>query len=166
MQIDDILRPGDGPAYSTMVGHSQREPQFLSSTDSASLQLSTSICMPFNPYRQSRIPDHMSRSRLPTQMPPNQARVQPARAISYDTMASSTTYKPVYHPTRASMAASTENVYASSPFVTTCTPITFDMESTYLGSCQSPETADPANMWGQSMFSLRKQILVTAADIC
>ncbi|KAL8703268.1 MAG: hypothetical protein Q9201_003549 [Fulgogasparrea decipioides] len=94
--------------------------------------------------------DHLNRPRVPTPMPLKQARVQPARAISYDAAASSMTYKPVYHTSRASMAATVENIYASSPLATTCTPDTFNMDSSYLGSCQSPETADPANMWGQT----------------
>ncbi|KAL8639464.1 MAG: hypothetical protein Q9228_003506 [Teloschistes exilis] len=133
-----------------MVGHSQLEPQVLSSTDSASLQLSTSICMPFNPYRQYRIPDHLSRPRIPAQIPRKQARAQPVRATSYDAVNSPMAYKPAYYPTRAAMGSKMENVYATSPLVTTSTPDSFNMGSAYLASCQTPETAGSFDMWGQT----------------
>ncbi|KAL8719526.1 MAG: hypothetical protein Q9225_003469 [Loekoesia sp. 1 TL-2023] len=103
--------------------------------------------MPFNPYRQFRLPDHLNRSRAPMQMPPKQARPQPARAISYDA-SSNMTYKPVYNPNRAPMSATTEDVYINSPLTTICTPDSFNRGSSYFRSCQSPETADPNDMWG------------------
>ncbi|KAL8729730.1 MAG: hypothetical protein Q9166_004558 [cf. Caloplaca sp. 2 TL-2023] len=134
-----------------MVGHARLEPQVLSSIDSTSLQLSTSICIPpFNPYRQYRIPDHLNRPRGPTQMAQKQARMQPTRAYSYDTSASAMTYKPVYHPSHPSMTSPAENVYTTPPLTTVCTPDSFNMGSNYLQSCVSPEAAGPADMWGSS----------------
>lgn len=106
--------------------------------------------MPFNPYRQYRLPDHLSRSRIPLPMPPRQARMQPARAIPYEASTSSMSYKPVYNSTRASLAATTEDLYAVSPLTAVCTPDSYHMASSYFQSCRSPETADPADMWGSS----------------
>ena len=148
-----------------MVGHCQPEPQVLSSINLASLQLSTSISMPFSPYRQYRMSDHLNRARVPVQVPAKQSRMQPVRAHSYDAVASSTTYRPVYHPTHASMAASRENVYTSSPLATTYTPDSFNLDPTYLGSCQTPHTADSANMWGQSTFVPCKTVPRRIADV-
>ncbi|KAL9600548.1 MAG: hypothetical protein Q9219_003094 [cf. Caloplaca sp. 3 TL-2023] len=131
-----------------MVGHSREEPQVDLSTDRPSLQLSTSICMPFNPYRQFRHPDHLNRPRAPMQMPLKQARPQPARAISYDASFANVTYKPFFNSTRAPVSATTEDVYISSPLTTTCTPDSFNVGTSYFRSSQSPETADSADMWG------------------
>ncbi|KAL8973106.1 MAG: hypothetical protein Q9183_000175 [Haloplaca sp. 2 TL-2023] len=106
--------------------------------------------MPFSPYRQYRMSDHLNRARVPVQVPAKQPRMQPVRAHSYDAVASSTTYRPVYQPTHASMAASRENAYTSSPLATTYTPDSFNLDPTYFGSCQTSDTADSANMWGQT----------------
>ncbi|KAL8826186.1 MAG: hypothetical protein Q9170_007498 [Blastenia crenularia] len=82
------------------------------------------------------------------QMLAKQARPQPARAISYDASFSFMNYKPVYNPNRAPMSATTEDVYVHSPLTTICTPDVFNMGSSYLRSCQSPDTPDSADLWG------------------
>ncbi|KAL8680803.1 MAG: hypothetical protein Q9186_003033 [Xanthomendoza sp. 1 TL-2023] len=113
------------------------------------LQLSTSICMPFNPYRPHRLPDHFNRPRGPPQMPQQQARVQPARLFPYNVSTPAMSYKPVYPPSHPSMATPIENIYATPPLITTCTPDSFNMGSTYIQSSISPE-ADPSDIWGSS----------------
>lgn len=57
------------------------------------------------------------------------------------------TYKPVYKPNRPAMAATTEDLYAVSPLTSVCTPDSFSMHSSCFSSCQSPETADPSDLW-------------------
>ena len=60
-------------------------PRFARLRRSISLQLSTSIAMPFNPYRSYRVPDHLNRSRYPVTMPQQQpSRALPMRAASFD----------------------------------------------------------------------------------
>ncbi|KAI4276221.1 MAG: hypothetical protein L6R38_005724 [Xanthoria sp. 2 TBL-2021] len=107
--------------------------------------------MPFHSHRPQRVPDrHFNRPQGPVQMPPKQPRPQPGRVFSYDAASSGMTYKPVYHPPHPSMATPVENVYATPPLTTICTPDSFSMGSTYLPSSLSPETADPSDMWGPS----------------
>ncbi|KAL8938047.1 MAG: hypothetical protein Q9216_004099 [Gyalolechia sp. 2 TL-2023] len=102
--------------------------------------------MPFNPYRQFRVPDHLNRSRAPMQMPTKQARPQPARAISYDASVSSMAYRPVYTPTGPCMST-TEDVYINSPLTSVCTPDSFNVGSSSFRHYQSPEMADPTDLW-------------------
>ncbi|KAI4087950.1 MAG: hypothetical protein LQ344_006429 [Seirophora lacunosa] len=45
------------------------------------------------------------------------------------------------------MAATTEDLYAVSPLTSVCTPDSFSMHSSCFSSCQSPETADPSDLW-------------------
>ncbi|KAL8901464.1 MAG: hypothetical protein Q9207_005187 [Kuettlingeria erythrocarpa] len=48
------------------------------------------------------------------------------------------------------MPAATEDLYAISPLTTVCTPDSFNIGSSHLQPCQSPETADPADMWSSA----------------
>ncbi|KAL8768790.1 MAG: hypothetical protein Q9209_005079 [Squamulea sp. 1 TL-2023] len=98
------------------------------------------------------MPDHFSRPRGSMHIPQKQARPQPARALSYDAAAPGMTYKPVYHQSQASMATPIENIYATPPSTTMCTPESFSMGSAYLQSCVSPETANPSDMWASTAF--------------
>lgn len=81
------------------------------------------------------------------QMPTKQARPQPARAISYDASFSKMAYKPSYNPTGPCMST-TEDVYINSPLTTVYTPDSFNLASSCFEPYQSPETADPTEMWG------------------
>ncbi|KAL8820540.1 MAG: hypothetical protein Q9223_001251 [Gallowayella weberi] len=116
------------------------------------LQLSTSISMPFNPYRQNRYPDHFNRPRGPTQMPQKQARVQPARDFPGNASTPGMTYKPVYHASHPAMATPVENIYATPPLTSMCTPDSFNMGSTYIQSGLLPE-ADPSGNWDTCMLN-------------
>ncbi|KAL8980385.1 MAG: hypothetical protein Q9205_004513 [Flavoplaca limonia] len=117
------------------------------------LQLSTSISMPFHPYRQHRLPDnHFHRPQSSMQMLPKQPRPQPGRAFSYDAATPGMTYKPVYHSAHPSMATPVENLYATPPLTNMCTPDSFSLGSTYLQSSVSPDTADTSDMWASSSF--------------
>ena len=130
---------------------------FLPSIDSTSLQLSTSISMPFHPYRPHRLPDsHFNRPRGPVQMPPKPARPQPGRAFSYDASVSGMPYKPIYHTSHQSTASPVENVNATPPLTTMCTPDSFSMGSTYLQPCVSPETANPSDMWASCTLTFSR----------
>lgn len=65
--------------------YAQRSSIRSAETQYKSLQLSTSIAMPFNPYRSNRVPDHLNRSRYPVTMPQQQpTRALPMRAASFD----------------------------------------------------------------------------------
>ncbi|KAL8922829.1 MAG: hypothetical protein Q9208_004954 [Pyrenodesmia sp. 3 TL-2023] len=59
-------------------------------------------------------------------------------------------FQPAYNPGRLPLAAATEDLYAVSSLTQVCTPDSFNMGSSHLQSCQSPETADPADLWSSA----------------
>lgn len=113
-----------------------------------SLQLSTSLAMPFNPYRQNRVPDHLNRSRYPVTMPqqhPNRA--GPMRATSFDGWHNQhpirTPYQPNYPaPMYSQVNFNQYNSQVSSSIMQT--PKSTDPGMSYFVASQTPE---PQESW-------------------
>ena len=120
-----------------------------------SLQLSTSISMPFNPYRQYRVPDHLNRSRFPVNMPQQQHRMMPARAVSYDGWS---TRAPARVPPQPSYVTTVNShtVYpqshgtpiSSSPF----TPQSTEIGGSYFSAVQTPNIQESSDLWDEGLF--------------
>lgn len=119
-------------------------------TSSISLQLSTSIAMPFNPYRSYRVPDHLNRSRYPVTMPHQQNRGLPVRAASFDGWQNQppnrTPYQPSYATTVNSQVTYNQfngHVASSSIYA----PKSTDLSGSYFAANQTPDMQEPSGFW-------------------
>lgn len=113
-----------------------------------SLQLSTSIAMPFNPYRSYRVPDHLNRSRYPVTMPqPPPNRAIPMRAASFNGWQNQSSGKAPYQPNYSIPVNLQVNFNRSQngegPSNMMPTPKSADLGMTYLMANQTPETQEP-----------------------
>jgi hypothetical protein len=129
-------------------------------TCSVSLQLSTSIAMPFNPYRSYRVPDHLNRSRYPVIMPHQQNRAPPARAASFDGWPNQppgrTPYQPNYATTVNSQVTYNQfngHVASSSIY----TPKSTDLSGSYFAANQTADVQDPNGFWDGGKRSRSRQ---------
>lgn len=111
-----------------------------------SLQLSTSMAMPFNPYRPYRVPNHLNRSRYPVTIPQQQPdRAVPMRAASFDGWQNQPPIRTPYQPNYSTPVNSQVNFnqYNSQvPSSLMPTPKSADLGMSYFVASQTPETQD------------------------
>ena len=120
-----------------------------------SLQLSTSICPPFNPYQPFRRPDHFSRPRYPVILPQHPKRPTPPRATSYDEWQTQRRPEPSYPANQqVSNSHATCFQHCGTPSgAAGYTPASTDLDSAFLSYCSTPIDADVNNLWDESQFT-------------
>ena len=118
-----------------------------------SLQLSTSICMPFNPYRPHRFPDPISRSRFPVNASIPNIRTMPASTLPPKAWRAPLARNDVYHPPHAPLASvfsdpdRHQRSVASSQAIQI--PVAMDLEASYFQTCLTPEKQIMNDPWDQ-----------------
>ena len=118
--------------------------------DVISLQLSTSISMPFHPHRPYRMMDHFHQSRFPVAMQHPPSRAPPVRAMSYDGWKAPAAIRPPYPPTYSHPPGSHvlygqyRGTPASNPAYT---PHSTDLGGSYLSAAPTPDIQEANDYW-------------------
>ena len=116
---------------------------------SISLQLSTSINMPFSPYKPNRFPDSVNRSRFPVNAPVPQRHLSNKSMSNngWNTQIGHNNYQPSYAPmatTRTGLVQSRRNV----PALQAALPAnTMSMNAAYFSNCNTPDDQSLHTSW-------------------
>jgi len=120
--------------------------------------------MPFNPYRQYRVPDHLNRSRFPASMIQQQPKKVPATTMSNDSWMAGA-------PTKSTLQTSglpltnTQTAYIQHQSMISlgreCTPRSTELQVSYTPTCLTPENVNPNDLWDEGKpIRLRCPIII------
>ena len=122
-----------------------------------SLQLSTSICMPFNPYRPHRFPDPVSRSRFPVNAPLSNMRMMPANTLPPKAwrapVAQNATYQLPYKPVCNPQSGFAPKQYNAANTQSSNAPMPIGLEATYSQACLTPEKQILNDPWDEGEYN-------------
>ena len=120
-----------------------------------SLQVSSNISTPFNPYRHFRIPDHLNRSRFPINISGAKCRTMPGKPPGPELWnppaSTSTNYRPSNPTVVVKQAIPVHQQYHAQcigPSHIVAHPA--DIEASYFQSCLTPDHSSMNEEWDNS----------------